>query len=88
MKSQAVPLGLSTPGRGRLQEVSDDFGARLGTEVGFVVDADFDCIGFHVAFANHEHGVDFHLLGTLNVPIDVVCAFVELATDLVCAQLI
>ena len=38
MKSQAVPLGLSTSGRGRLQDV----GARLVAEIAFVVDADAD----------------------------------------------
>ena len=43
MKSQAVPLGLSTPGRDRPQEVGDDFGARLGAEIAFAVDADADC---------------------------------------------
>jgi hypothetical protein len=42
VKSQAVPLGLSTPGRDRPQEVGEDFGARLGGEIAFAVDADAD----------------------------------------------
>jgi hypothetical protein len=50
------PVGLSTRGCDRWQEVGDDFGARLGAEIAFAVDADAGCIGFHVAFADHEHG--------------------------------
>jgi hypothetical protein len=33
----------------------------------------------HVAFADHEHGVDFHLFGALNFAVDVIGAFVEFA---------
>ena len=35
MKEEAVPLGLSTPGRDRPQVVGDDFGARLVAEIAF-----------------------------------------------------
>jgi hypothetical protein len=47
----------------RPQKVSDDFGARLGAEIAFAVNADTDSVGFHVAVSDDEHGVDFHLLG-------------------------
>jgi hypothetical protein len=30
------------------------------------VNADTDCVGFHVAFSDYEHGVDFHLFGSLD----------------------
>jgi hypothetical protein len=30
------------------------------------VDADTDCVGLHVAFPDHEQGVDFHLFGALD----------------------
>ncbi len=30
------------------------------------MDADANGVRFHVAFSDHEHGVDFHLLGALN----------------------
>jgi hypothetical protein len=41
------------------------------------VDADTDCAGFHVAFSDHEHGVDFHLLGALDFAVDLVGAFID-----------
>ena len=36
-------------------------------EIAFAMYAHADGIGFHVAFADHEHGVDFHLLGGLDL---------------------
>jgi len=39
---------------------------RFGAEIPFAVNADADRIGFHVAFTDHEHGVDFHLFGAPN----------------------
>jgi hypothetical protein len=42
--------------------------------------------GFHVAFADHEHGVDFHLFGALNFAIDLVGAFVDFRANLMSAQ--
>ena len=50
----------------RQQDFCDRFGARFGAEISFPVDPDAHCIGFHVAFSNHEHGVDLHLLGALD----------------------
>ena len=44
--------------------------------------ADADRIGVHVAFSDNEHGVDFHLLGPLDLSIDVVAALVDLRTNL------
>lgn len=41
---------------------------RLGAEVPLTVNADADCIGFHVALSDDEHGVDFHLLDPLDFP--------------------
>jgi len=29
----------------------------------------FTALSFHVAFADHEHGVHFHLLGPLDLPL-------------------
>ena len=36
------------------------------------MDADANGAGVHVAFSNHEHGVDFHLLGALDFAVDIV----------------
>jgi hypothetical protein len=41
------------------------------------MNADADRVGFHVAFSDHEHGVDFHLLGALDFAVDLVGAFVD-----------
>ena len=57
-------------------------------EIFFAVDADAGCIGLHVAFADHKHGVDFHLLGALNFAVDLVGAFVEFRADLISAQFV
>jgi hypothetical protein len=35
------------------------------------VNADADRVGFHVALSDHEHGVDFHLLGALDLAADL-----------------
>ena len=51
------------------------------------MDADADGVGFQVAVADDEHGVDFHLLGVRDLCFDVVGAGVEFAADLVCAKL-
>ena len=45
------------------EKFGDRFPARFGAEIAFAVDADAYGVGFHVAFSNHEHGVDFHLFG-------------------------
>ena len=58
----------------------------LRAEVAFAVDADADGAGFHVAVADDEHGVDFHLLGVGDLRFDVVAAGVEFGADLVGAQ--
>jgi hypothetical protein len=42
------------------------------------VDAHADYTGVHVAFSDHEHGVDFHLLGALNFAVDLVVAVINL----------
>jgi hypothetical protein len=39
-------------------------------------------VGVHVAFPDHEHGVDFHLFGALNFAVDLVGAFVDFRADL------
>ncbi len=52
------------------------------------MDADAHCIGFHVAFSDHEHGVDFHLFGALDFAVDLVGAVVNLRGDLMTAQLL
>ena len=43
-------------------------------------------VGFQVAVADDEHGVDFHLLGVRDLGLDVVGADVEFAADLMGAQ--
>jgi hypothetical protein len=53
----------------------------LAPRLPFAVDADANGVGFHVAFADHEHGVHFHLLGTLDFA-DRLATDVE--ADLVC----
>ena len=50
------------------------------------MDADTDCIGVHVTFSDHEHGVDFHLFGALDFAVDLVAAFVEFCANLISAQ--
>src|SRR5438874_1064909 len=70
----------------RLQEFRDGFGARFGAEVAFTVDADADGISFHVAFPDHEHGVDFHLLGALDFAVDLVGAFIDFSAHLMSTQ--
>ena len=47
----------------------------FGAEIAFAVNADADGVGFHVAFADHEHGVHFHLLGALDFAVDLVGSF-------------
>src|SRR5947207_2699549 len=59
---------------------------RFGAEIAFAVNADADGIGFHIAFSNHEHGMDFHLFGALNFAVDLVGAVVNFRADLVSAQ--
>ena len=48
------------------EQIRDDFSARLRAEITFAVNADADGVWFHVAFADHEHGVHFHLFGPLD----------------------
>jgi pheromone shutdown protein TraB len=52
-------LGATFPNR--LQDIGNRFGARLGAEVAFAVDADTHGVGFHVALSDREHRVHFHL---------------------------
>ena len=52
------------------------------------MDADADGVGFHVAFSDHEHGVDFHLLGALDFAVDLVGAGVDFRADLMSAQFV
>ena len=59
---------------------------RLGAEVPLTVNADADCIGFHVALSDDKHGVNFHLFGALDLAVDLVRAFVDLSADLVSTQ--
>ena len=71
----------------RRENIRDNFAARFGAEIAFAVNADADGIGFHIAFSNHEHGMDFHLFGALNFAVDLVGAFVDFRADLMSAQL-
>ena len=89
-QSSGVPFKSSTGAAvfDRLQEFRDGFGARFGAEIAFAVDADADGVGFHVALSNHEHGVDFHLLGSLDFAVDLVATFVDFRADLMSAQFV
>jgi hypothetical protein len=35
------------------------------------MNADADRVGFHVAFSDHEHRLEFHLLGALDFAVDL-----------------
>ena len=83
-RTQAGELGSSF--RDRSQEIGDHFAARFRAEVPLTMHADADGVGFHVAVANHEHCVHFHLLGAGDFGFDVVAARVELGTDFFGAQ--
>ena len=50
------------------------------------MNADADRVGFHVAFSDHEHRLEFHLLGALDFAVDVVAALVDLGADLMRPQ--
>jgi hypothetical protein len=52
------------------------------------VNADADGVGVHVPSSDHEHGVNFHLLGALNFAVDLVDAFIDFRADFVNAQLV
>ena len=62
--------------------------ARLGAEIRFAVHPDADGVGFHVALSNHEHGMHFHLFGTLDFAVDVLGGLVDLGADFVCANFV
>jgi hypothetical protein len=79
--------GSRPPLSDRAQKILDNFIPRFRAEVALTVDADANSVGLHVAFSDHEHGVDFHLLGALDLAVDVVGTGVELGADLLCAQL-
>src|SRR6266480_1441897 len=72
----------------RQQDFGNRFGARFRAEVAFTVDPDTYCICVHVAFPDHEHGVDFHLFGALDFAVDLVGAFVDFRADLMSAQFV
>ena len=84
----AFGFGLRPPLFDRLQNFRDRFVARFRAEIAFAVDADANGVGFQVAFADDEHGVDFHLLGPLDFAVDLVGAFVDLRADLMSAQFV
>ena len=50
------------------------------------MNADTDGVRFHIAVADDEHGVDFHLLGVRDLGFDVVGAGIEFGADLMRAQ--
>ncbi len=58
----------------------------LRAEVAFTVNTHADGVGFHVAISDHQHGVDFHLLGVGDFGFDVVVAGVELGADALRAE--
>jgi hypothetical protein len=59
----AVAKGLWSALANRGQNIGNDFAARLGAEIAFAVNAYADGVRFQVAIADHQHSVDFHLLG-------------------------
>jgi len=50
------------------------------------VNADADGAGAHVAFSDHEHGVNFRLFRALDFAIDLVGDGARLGADFVCAK--
>jgi hypothetical protein len=60
----------------------------LAPRFAFAVDANAVSVRVHVAFPDHEHGVDFHLFGALDFAVDVIGACVDLCADLLRAQFI
>ena len=40
---------------------------RLGADIAFAVHANADGVRFHVALSDYEHGMNFHLLGVLDL---------------------
>ena len=63
---------LGTPFPYRCENIGDHFAAWFRSEIAFAVNADADCIGFHVTFSNDEHGMNFHLFGALDFAVDLV----------------
>ena len=72
--SNSLPHFLPVPLLDRREDIGDDLGPWLGAEVAFAVHADADGAGFQVAVADDEHGVDLHLLGALDLAVDLVGA--------------
>jgi hypothetical protein len=65
----------------RLKNIRDHVIARLRAEIAFAVHAKTHSVGFHVAVADNQHGVDFHLLGALDLAVNFVGRSVELGAD-------
>ena len=72
----------------RRQDVGDDFVARLGAEIALAVNAQADGIRFHVTVSDHEHGVNLHLLGALDLAIDLVGRCIDFGAHFLRAQLV
>jgi len=51
------------------------------------VDADTDRAGFQVAVADDKHAVDVYLFGVRDLPLHVIAAGIQLATNLMGAKL-
>ena len=60
-KREVPWLAASFANRGK--QSGDYLIARLRAEIAFAVQAQTDGVRFHVAVSDHEHGVNFHLLG-------------------------
>ena len=71
-----------------LEQRRDNFVSRFGAEISLSVHAHTNGAGFHVAFADDKHGVDFHLFGALDFTVDLVRAFVDFSAHLMSRSLV
>jgi hypothetical protein len=72
----------------RQYDFCDRFQAWFGAEISLAVDADAHGIGFHVALSDHEHPVDFHLFGAVDLPLMLSVLLSISARTLECAILV
>ena len=63
---------LGAPFFDRRQDIGNNFVSRFRAQIAFAVNADANGVRFHVALSDDEHGVDLHLLGTLDFTVDLV----------------
>ena len=81
-----APLRTALPNR--RQNIHHHFALGLRTHVTFTVQTDGNRAGFHVATADHQHRVDFGLLGVGDLGFHGIAAEIARGADLVGTQFI